>query len=159
MHYKNSRIKRNPTPTPGTGKIRNATKLIIDGIEFKSKLEAYCYVRLKEENIENTYEKYTFTLQPTFEYKGTIFEYNKRTKEFKKATNSIKAITYKPDFVSINNKWVIECKGFPNDAFPIKWKMFKYKLQSEGYTLYLPKTQKQIDIVISMIKEGKNGTI
>lgn len=99
-------------------KIRNATNLITDGIRFKSKLEAYCYKRLKEENIVNEYEEHIFTLQPAFEYDTDSYEMCKKKgeKTFDKARTKIRAITYTPDFVNIKDKWIIECKGYPNDA-------------------------------------------
>lgn len=141
-------------------KIRNATSLDIDGHKFKSKLEAYCYKRLKEEGIEGEYEKHIFTLQPAFEFEGDSYEMykTKGTKEFAKAKTNIRPITYKPDFVNVEDNWVIECKGYPNDSFPLKWKMFKYYLDntsSENITLYMPRNQHQIDDVIELIKQKK----
>jgi hypothetical protein len=35
----------------GLGKVRNATPNVLDGIEFKSKLESYTYQKLKENKI------------------------------------------------------------------------------------------------------------
>lgn len=137
-------------------KIRNATSLDIDGHKFKSKLEAYCYKRLKEENITGEYEKHIFELQPAFEYTNDSIEMykTKGEKKFGKARTNIRAITYKPDFVNVENDWIIECKGFPNDSFPLKWKMFKYSLErnNSNITLYMPRNHKQIDKVIELIK-------
>ena len=137
-------------------KIRNATSLDIDGHKFKSKLEAYCYKRLKEENITGEYEKHIFELQPAFEYTNDSIEMykTKGEKKFGKARTNIRAITYKPDFVNVKNDWIIECKGFPNDSFPLKWKMFKYSLErnNSNITLYMPRNHKQIDKVIELIK-------
>lgn len=137
------------------GKVRNATLALVDGIQFKSKLEAYCHKRLKEEKIKNEYEKYVFVLQPGFELTSKSYEPNKRTKAFEPTSNKIRPITYKPDFVNIKDNWVIECKGFPNDVFPIKWKMFKWYIQQQtkNITLYLPRNLKQIDEVIKLIKQ------
>ena len=100
------------------GKVQNASPLIVEGIRFKSKLEVYCYKRLKEEGIEFEYENHTFDLMTAFKFNGSSIEMNKTKgkKDFKEATNSIRAITYTPDFVNIKQKWIIECKGYPNDA-------------------------------------------
>ena len=140
------------------GKVRNATISTVDGINFKSKLEAYCYKRLKEEHIQVDYEKYIFVLQPAFECKSESIEPNKRTKKFEKATKKIRPITYTPDFVSIEGNWIIECKGFPNDLFPLKWKIFKWYLTQQNINtiLFLPRNMKQVDEVIELIKNSEN---
>ena len=43
-------------------KVRNATKQEIDGIVFRSKLEAYTYQKLKEAGISAEYEQHRYTL-------------------------------------------------------------------------------------------------
>jgi len=45
-------------------------------------------------------------------------------------------MTYTPDFVSLptisNKLWIIETKGYPTDAFKLKWKLLKqYAVQNE----------------------------
>ena len=40
------------------GKIRNSNSFEIDGVIFKSRLESYCFKRLKEEGVPFEYEKY-----------------------------------------------------------------------------------------------------
>lgn len=137
-------------------KIRNAKALIIDGISFKSKLEAYCYKKLKDANLSFKYEGYVFVLQDKFKYPHKTIELVKygTTKSFKQSNINIREITYKPDFVSTDNNWVIECKGYPNDTFAMKWKMFKYFLYKNNMKvdLYVPRNHKQIDETIEMIK-------
>jgi hypothetical protein len=66
-------------------KVRNATPVTLDGINFRSKLERYCYEQLKLYNIECEYEKYSYTLLPAFKYND----------------ENVRAITYKPDFVGL----------------------------------------------------------
>jgi hypothetical protein len=121
-------------------KVRNATPIELDGIKFKSKLEAYCYLKLKENNIEAVYEENKFIILPSFSYKD----------------KKIHEMTYTPDFVG--KKFIIECKGNMNDAFPLRWKIFKYYLFKNKleYDLYLPRSMTQVDKVISEII-AKNG--
>ena len=52
-------------------KVRNATKQEIDGITFRSKLEAYTYQKLKEANISAEYEQHRYTLLPKFVYNNS----------------------------------------------------------------------------------------
>jgi len=100
-------------------KIKNASKVIYDGIEFRSKLEVYCYKKLKEEGIEFKYESYTYNLVPTFKYKFKMYEpYKKDGSKWilTEKTNLIRGMSYTPDFVNEEEHWIIECKGQANDA-------------------------------------------
>lgn len=120
-------------------KVKNATPLEVDGIKFRSKLEAYCYSQLLAAGLESYYEQNTYTLIPAFEYNG----------------EKVRPCTYTPDFVG--DGWIIEVKGFANDAFPIKWKMFKQLLAKtvSSLDLYLPKNQGQVREVIAQILSKK----
>lgn len=154
MWKKKSNIK---APNPKQ-KIKNATALTVDGIKFRSKLEAYTYRRLSEEGINSEYEVHKYNLLNKNTYKGTIYEPHKvkGIKAFRKVSNNIRAITYTPDFVNTKDKWIIEVKGYANDVFPLKWKMFKSLVEIQGYTLYLPSTQKQVRETVDLIKAEKN---
>lgn len=79
-------------------KVRNATPLVYENIKFRSKLEVYCYKKLKENNINAEYESTQYVLLDSFKYNG----------------ENIRKMTYKPDFVGTN--FIIECKGRANDA-------------------------------------------
>lgn len=136
-------------------KVRNATQIVYDNIQFKSKLEAYCYKRLKEANINFKYEEDTFELLSKFEYHDTCFESYKDGKTWLmgEKNNKVRAIKYTPDFTNTHDGWIIECKGNANETFPIKWKLFKEYLFKNNlhYKLYLPKNQKHVDECIQHI--------
>ena len=118
-------------------KVNNATPNEFDGIKFKSKLETYTYQKLQENGITAGYESERFTLVPAFNYQN----------------EAVRAMTYLPDFVG--KDFIIECKGFGNDAFPLRWKIFKYTLmqQKKDYKLYLVRNQKQVDQMIDELKK------
>lgn len=121
-------------------KVRNATKIEFDGIKFRSKLEMYTYKKLKEANIFTEYEQHRYELLPAFEFSG----------------KKIRAITYLPDFVG--HRFIIECKGFPNEAWPLREKLFKYYMNRflPNYRFYLVHTQKEVDAMIDELKTIKN---
>lgn len=76
--------------------------------------------------------------------------------QFMNNTFKVRNITYTPDFVDPNGQWIIEVKGYANDTFPLKWKLFKNHLQELGGDipiLYLPKNQGHVLKTIEMIKE------
>ncbi len=126
------------------GKIRNATPIEFDGIRFKSKLELYTYQKLKENNLEANYEPIKFTILDSFQYNE----------------EKVRAMTYTPDFVG--DDFVIECKGFANDAFPLRWKFFKFFLYTNKlkYDLYLLRNKKDVDAAIATIlKKRENGKL
>lgn len=160
-------MKRNKHLSASNKKIRNATKLEIDGHKFRSKLEAFTYSKLKENGINDfAYETIKFVLQPKFTFTGTSMEsFEKKdrltgmkTKGFDEAKNEIREITYLPDFVCVDAEkktgWILEVKGFSTDVFVNKWKEFKHLLVKEGFnvSLYLPNNQMNVLKAIRDIK-------
>lgn len=137
-------------------KVRNATKVTINGYDFRSKLESFTYKKLIEANINDFgYETHTFILQEGFEYPNESIERG----EVK--STKVRPMTYTPDFVYLNGKnegWIIEIKGFSNETFPLKWKLFKKHLLDKGYnvSLYLPNNQGNVLKCIEMIKNKYN---
>jgi hypothetical protein len=87
---------------------RSGTKTKIDEIEFDSKLEAYCYTKLKEKNIAFEIKK-SVPLIPAFVFHG----------------ESNRAAIWTPDFYLPDYKTYLEIKGFPNELFPFKLKLAK----------------------------------
>ncbi len=61
-------------------------------------------------------------------------------------------MTYLPDFVG--NKFIIECKGYPNDSWALREKLFNHYLYThEPETkFYVVHTQKQVDELINKLK-------
>jgi len=136
-----------------------AKKKIVDGIEFKSGLEAYMYKALKEAGIQAKYEGVSYQLIPSFDFNNLSYERQSNGKgEYKnRSGKKIRSINYTPDFTG--NNFIIECKGRANESFPIRWKLFK-KYVSErlrGVTLYKPQNQKECDETVSLIL-GKRKT-
>lgn len=136
-------------------KVRNATICSYNGVTFKSKLELYCFKKLTELKIKFKYEEKTFELIPSFEFENDSYELfrKKGARYFGPQRTHVRGTTYTPDFVG--DGWIIETKGNPNDAFPIKWKLFKKHLVENklNIDLYMPRNQKQIDEIVNIIYE------
>ena len=136
-------------------KVKNATPTKAHGISFRSKLELYCYKALKTAKIDFDYEYPKFTLMKPFELKHDSWEVNKRKKPYALVNKQkVRGITYTPDFTNMKKGWLIECKGNPNDAFPLRWKMLKQHIAStkQKIDLYMPTNQRQVDHVIELLK-------
>ena len=135
-------------------KVRNATSKVYKGIKFRSKLELFTYRKLEEAKIKALYEKRKYILQEGFHYPEECYEPHK-TKGYIDNKYKIRDITYTPDFVDPQGRWVIEVKGYANDVFPIKWKLFKHMLyhHDDPPVLFLPKNQKHVLETIELIKE------
>lgn len=118
-------------------KVKNATPTIVDGIKFRSSLEGYVYTLLKETKIPFQYEKETITFIPAFEYLG----------------KKVRPWTYTPDFTG--DGFIIEVKGWANDAFPNKWKLLKYMYyqQKKEIQLFLVHSKKEALVAIDQIKK------
>lgn len=99
-------------------KYRNK-KIIVDGIEFDSKLEAnrYCQLRIleKAKEIKNLRRQVEYIIQ----------------EGFKKNNKTIRPIKYVADFVyyDLKKKKIIieDTKGYKNEVYKIKKKIFEYK--------------------------------
>ena len=128
-------------------------KVVHDGISFASGLEKYMYIALKEAKIINMYEGATFTLQEGFMFVNGSYERqsNGKGSMVNRGGKKILPIKYTPDFVS--DSFIIECKGRPNESFPIRWKMFKNYVKNHlpRVTLYKPQNQKECDEVVKLI--------
>ena len=122
-------------------KVKNATPTIYNGIKYRSKLEVSFAKFFEKEKIKAEYEPFKLTLLPSFRYNG----------------ETIRAITYKPDFIIdyCGRKFIIEVKGFPNDAYKIKKKyILKYLLDNHSiYTFYEAKTLTSLEKILQEIKE------
>ena len=134
-------------------KVKNAKKQTYKGITFQSQLELHCYKGLEADKIPVEYEKTTFTIFDPLVYPQACYEGTKK-KLYNKGSK-VRAITYTPDFVDPDGKWIIETKGYANESFPLRWKLFKKHLKDNNlqYVLFLPRNKKQVDEVIDLIKQ------
>lgn len=114
-----SRVRK--VSSPSTGAVRNATKVTYDGIKFDSKLEQFVYAQLK-------LNKINFALK----YKVVIFE------KFRYNDESIREISWTPDFILPDHNIVLEAKGYANDQWSLKIKLIKkYFLQELDFVCVL----------------------
>jgi len=128
-------------------------KATYNGIEFQSLLEKRMYQLLHEEEIPVEYEEHSFTVFDALVYPQACYEgtpkklYNKGSK--------VRSITYTPDFVDPNGKWIIETKGYANESFPLRWKLFKRHLKENNlaYVLFMPRNKTQCLEVLELIKQ------
>lgn len=63
-------------------------------------------------------------------------------------------MTYLPDFVG--NGFIIECKGFGNDAWPLREKLFKYYLSNNmpNIKFYVVRNQKEVDKLVTELRKN-----
>ena len=128
-------------------------KASYNGIEFQSLLEKRMYQLLHEEEIPVEYEEHSFTVFDALVYPQACYEgtpkklYNKGSK--------VRSINYTPDFVDPNGKWIIETKGYANESFPLRWKLFKRHLKENNlaYVLFMPRNKTQCLEVLELIKQ------
>ena len=130
-----------------------AKKVTVDGINFKSGLEKFMYQELKKNKLFEGYENEKFPLIDSFAPCNEFYERQANSKgEFRqRGGKKIQGISYTPDFCG--RDFIIECKGFPNQSFPIRWKLFKKHLCDVGdeRTVFKPQTQSECSKVIQLI--------
>lgn len=107
-------------------KIKNAHSKVEDGINFDSKLELQTYKLFKEKGFNLQRESVTYTLFPSFYSKTKCYIGSNLD------SKKIRAIKYTPDFVMYipNYTIILECKGFANDVYPYKRKLFRYYMDN-----------------------------
>jgi len=140
-------------------KVANATAVRIDGIGFKSKLEANTYLLLKNAGMRPEYESQKITLVEGFKPSVSFYDKDKKTGSLKENKKKILPITYTPDFYFIYNKIhiFVECKGFENDVFPLKKKLFRKWLETQTDTsMYFEVFNlKEVNELIKIIQNEK----
>ena len=131
-----------------------------DNITFKSGLEKYMYKALKDAGIPAEYEKHTFELLPSFTFLNDCIERQANSKGdfINRGNKKVLNLKYTPDFVG--DSFIIETKGRANDAFPLRWKMFKYwmTLACDNRTLYKPQNQAECLKTVELILKTQNKT-
>lgn len=115
-------------------KIKNATPKTVDGIEMKSKAEVMTYETLKAYGFNPKYEEKTFVLEEGFRPTVRFYDLDK-TRHLKLNMDKVRDITYTPDFVFMCNdiEVIVEVKGFQNDVYPVKKKLFRKHLETLDY--------------------------
>lgn len=128
-------------------KIKNARICVYDGITFKSTLEMSCYKHFLEAGIKLEYEPRTYVL---VQKSRTNFECYEKNKDVR----TIREMSYTPDFEYEGN--ILEIKGFCNETYPLKAKLFKQYLNDIKFTgrLFLLKNKSEILNAIKIIKYG-----
>ena len=135
-------------------KIKNATTKELDGINFKSQLEATIYKTLVSNAITPEYEKRTFEFVPRL--RPTVPFFNRVKKVFGLEMKPLHPITYTPDFTFEYDGMliVIEAKGFENDVYPVKKNLFRRYLEDlPQYSMYFEiRTKKELLEALRIIK-------
>lgn len=121
--------KRKTTKTKSR-KVVNSTKTKVDGIEFQSVLESQMYTLLREANIKFGYESKKYKTMESGSYQNECWERATRASKRMIDRRKIIGVEYTPDFIADDESWFIECKGRPNESFPIRWKLFKNMLST-----------------------------
>lgn len=148
-------------------KVRNATRIIYNGINFRSIFECNCYKLLElEEGFNFEYETKKIVLcegfyPPSFLTIYDVYKPRLQRRVFGLNGQKIIAMTYTPDFYLQYKDYeiYIEAKGNPNDTYPIKKKLFLAHLIAEAaitnkkYMFFEPHSKKQMKEVIKVIKE------
>ena len=137
-------------------KIINASPLEYDGISFKSKLEKMAYQTLKEQGFPVLYEPKKFIIWEGFRPNVPFYNKDASTRMLKKDSKKVIDISYTPDlmFEYNNHLIIIEMKGFENNTYPLKKKIFRKWLESNyPNSIYFEIfTKKQLLQAIDIIK-------
>ena len=144
-------------------KIKNASAVFLDGIYFRSPLESKMYGYLIEAGYSPEYEPDKFTLWQGFRSNTPNYIDGEPTSRKVRGKNEYIPILnpfyddweYTPDFkLSINGyTFYIEVKGYPNDLWPYKKKLFLKLIENDPKTFFFEvKTKRGLLKTLKIIK-------
>lgn len=145
-------------------KVKNATPLLYDGIQFKSKLEVETYRALKEEGFSPEYEKNTYEVWKGRKFLVPCYDMHNNRKLHKNVWElnqyKVQSIKYTPDitFKIESTLIIIEVKGFANDRYPYVKKLFRTWLENNypQSVFFEIHNKKQLKAAIEIIRKYKN---
>jgi len=146
-----------------TPKRRSARKKNLG--RYASSIEKYCAEQLKEYGLSFDYEEHTYELLEKFRFPNKYFKMTSKRKDMTDRSGSVVLpITYTPDFVGRDHKWIIETKGYlpSHHDFPMRWKLFLQHLvgNNSNCIVFLAKNSGQVDQAIQeILKSIKDGDI
>jgi hypothetical protein len=139
----------------------NAKKVFYEGIQFQSGLEKSMYVFFINNGFEINktffYENDKAILVDTFKCANEIWVNSPIKKSFVKLRDTVRSMTYKPDFSSHPKlkdcTWIVETKGRMSDSFPLRFKLFKQWLVNNNPSckVYLPSNKTECEFTINEI--------
>lgn len=156
-------------------RVRGATVTEINGIKFKSRLEASCYKVLSDAGFQEVkYEPERYILMNSFRLNKVSYLRPKTLSPGKYSSDMyhqerpVMLITYTPDFLisvpigEATHHFFFDVKGKENDTYPIKKKIFLKYLESISsdiniYHFIEPHSVKQVKQAITYINSLKDG--
>lgn len=117
---------------------------------------------LDEAGIKFKYESEDFEVLPSFRFPFMCFERqsNGKGEMINRGECKVRGISYKPDFVG--DGFIIETKGYANESFPMRWKLFKKHISESGIApedlmIFKPQNVAECKKVIDLIKEFRDA--
>lgn len=132
------------------------------GIHYKSTLERNMAMLLDRAGIDFKYEEVSYQVMKGFDFPISSFERqtNGKGEMIDRGNKKVLPIKYTPDFTG--EGFIIETKGYANESFPIRWKMFKKFLVENGHcekgtVVYKPQKLSECEEVIRLIKQQRTN--
>lgn len=143
---------------------RSGKSHVFEGITFSSGLELYMWKALKVAGIKAEYESEKFSLMSPFILKNEVWERkaNGKGDMLKKTDANIRGMMYTPDFIIRKPNgtihMIIETKGYANESFPLRWKLFKQVVHTSfpDVVLFKPQKQTECDFTVQRILQLQN---
>jgi len=145
----------------GTAIVKKKKNFEFKGIQYKSGLERNMAILLDKAGITFKYEYEKFSVVEGFHFPLKSFERqaNGKGEMINRGEKKVLGISYTPDF--IGKDFIIETKGYANESFPLRWKLFKKMLTDmdsnlENLVIYKPQKISECEQVIELIKKFRN---
>lgn len=144
----------------GKSIVKSKKKFNFKGVDYKSGLERNMAMLLDEAGIPFEYESKKFEIVDSFDFDFDCYERqaNGKGDMINRGRKKVQGIKYTPDF--IGDGFIIETKGYANESFPIRWKLFKKMLidsinyNGDSLTIYKPQKVSECEEVVKLILKG-----
>lgn len=145
----------------GQAIVKSKGKFPFKGIEYNNTFERKMAMLLDEADIPFEFEPKTFMLVEPFVFPLVSYERqsNQKGLMINRGQKKVQGIKYTPDFVG--EGFIIETKGYANETFPMRWKLFKNLLTQQGVktedlVIFKPQKISELVEVVKLIKELKD---
>ena len=154
------KMKKRAVKKPARRRVVNATKTMVDGIQFASTLESKMYIMLKQAGIKFSYEGKSYQTFDPFELECECWERATKRSKAMSDRRKVTKVSYTPDFIGENEEWFIEVKGRANESFSIRWKLFKSMISkwNKRPLVFKPANEADCQQVIQILKEHGYGS-
>lgn len=147
-------------------KVKNVVPKQYAGVQYKSSLEAHMAQALMEAGLPVNYETWKVVLHQKLQSQVESWEPKTRknkeagikVRTFAPVSQNLRQAVYTPDFVCLEEGWVVETKGLRDSSFNARWRGFLQYLATNNmhhFRVYMPGNNNEIQATVQHILSNR----